>query len=144
MSLEDIYLDPFGNFELTANGDVRTVKDQKCLRQDVGHRLMTPTGDLWLHLLYGAGLQRHIQNDNTDMNRLELIQDIRLGIKQDELVDPESIEVTINSWERNSISILASYLPSEEVISGIDEAERADIVITITQDGISIQGGESS
>lgn len=143
MLLEDILLDENGNFVVAANGDMETVSGDNCLLQDVRHRLLTFPGDLWTDTEYGAGIQRYIQAEDTEMNRLELQQRIKTRIAMDTRIDQESIKVTISSWERDKISIVLTFFPA--VYAFDDEGDvpedQADIVLTISQNGITFSGG---
>lgn len=129
--MEDILLDDDGNFVVAVDGDMETVTGLECLIQDVKHRLATFPGDLWLHREYGAEIPIYIQSVDTELNRLELAQVIRLAIQQDEKIDPESISITINSWERDYIEIKVSFKPVDNYNEDEVPATSADIIITI-------------
>lgn len=129
--MEDILLDDEGNFVIAVDGDMETVTGLECLVQDVKHRLATFPGGLWLHLKYGAEIPIYEQSLDTEMNRLELEQAIRLAIQQDEKVDPNSISVTINTWTRDQIEAQVSFSPAEGFNDDSTPATSADIIITI-------------
>jgi len=140
--MEDILLDDNGNFVLAADGDVETVVGLECLIQDVKHRLLTFPGDLWQHREYGVGIQAWNQAENTELNRLELAQAIRLGIARDERIDPESISVHITSWTRDAITVTITFRPTATAFDDDygDIPDQAAIVLTISQDGITFEG----
>ena len=140
--MEDILIDNEGNFVQAADGDAQTVSDYDCLVQDIKHRLLTYLGDLWLHEEYGCRIRDFIQAENNELNRLELEQMIRLTIKDEELINPESIRVSVNSWDREGITMKASFWPVDD-FEDIDTGAAPDaaaIVITIDQNGIGIEG----
>lgn len=136
-------MDDDGNFVVASNGDTETVSGDRCLLQDVKHRLLTYPGDLWTDSEYGAGVQRYIQAEDTEMNRLELKQQIKIRIAMDPRIDQESIKVTISSWERDKISVVLTFLPAVDAFDeeGDIPEDQADIVLTISQNGITFSGG---
>lgn len=140
--MEDILIDNEGNFVQAADGDTQTVLDYRCLIQDIKHRLLTYVGDLWLHQEYGCRIRDFIQADNSEINRLELEQMIRLTIRDEELIDPESVRVSVKSWNREGITISAGFWPVEdfEDINTGAAPRDAAIIITIDQTGIGIGG----
>ncbi|TEB09133.1 DUF2634 domain-containing protein [Pelotomaculum propionicicum] len=142
--LEDILLDDDGNFLPAADGDAATVKNADCLLQDVKHRLLTYPGDLWSHPEYGVGLQRYHQAEDTEINRLELKQLIKMRLSDDERINLSSLTVSINSWTRDAISIEVSFIPASTAFNEKAAKSQATIILTITQDGISFSGGSGS
>lgn len=136
--MEDLMLDEEGNFVAAADGDAETVTEIDCLAQDVKHLLLTYPGDLWTDEEYGAGLQQFIQAEDTDLNRLEIEQVVKLAIAEDDRVDPESIKVLIMSWERDRIKLAVSIWPKLGYEED-DNLEEAAIVLTITQEGIMFE-----
>lgn len=138
--MEDIKLED-GNFVIAANGDIATVTGLDCLIQDICHRLMTFPGDLWLHLKYGSKIGLYVQAENTDLNRLELEQEIRLVLMQEEKIDPESIKVNITGWTRETIMIKALVTPVQDYDDETEEAAaQAAIEIKISQGSIEVTG----
>lgn len=139
--MEDILLDENGNFVAAANGDMETVTDRECLIQDVKHRLLTFPGDLWTDKKYGTGIQRYIQAEDTELNRLELQQRIKTRLSKDIRIDSESISAKVTSWERNKIIVRTTFLPAGSFDEdGEVPAASADIVLIISQDGIMFGG----
>lgn len=142
--VEDIMLDQDGNFVAAADGDMETVRDNECLVQDLQHEAMTFPGDVWYDLTYGLGLQRYIKREDTELNRLELAQDIKVGFEKDSRVQKESVRTTVQTWALDAIKVQASFRPDSAAMEewdGIPE-EDASIIITIGQNGISL-GGEA-
>lgn len=140
--MEDILLDDDGNFVQAKDGDVETVQDLECVLQDAKHRIMTFPGDIWAHPDEGVGLQRFIQAEDTEINRLEIAQLIKTKLALDDRIDPLSIKVFISSWERDKINIRVTFLLVPTAFDDpeeIPETEQA-IVLTISQDGISLGG----
>jgi len=140
--MEDILIDSDGNFVATANGDVTTITGLPCLVQDISHRLMTYPGDLWLHGAYGSKIVQYIQSENNELNRLELEQEIRLALMQDEKIDPETIQVEIRSWDRETIYIRAIVTPVDDYNDDLTEEEAAQVAIEIkiSQGSIEVTG----
>jgi hypothetical protein len=141
--MEDIQLDEKGNFIRAANGDTKTVQDLYCLIQDVKHLLLTFPGDLWQHQQYGAGIQRFVQAEDTELNRLDFEQTIKLAVATDDRVEPESIRVEITSWTRETISVRVAFLPKEDAFDYVDDSvpeSQADFIITISANGIQLGG----
>lgn len=140
--MEDIMLDKDGNFVAAADGDMETVQDMDCLVQDVSHMLLTYPGDLWAHTDYGIGIQRYIQAEDTELYRLEISQLIRLGLAQDERIDADSIEVDIESLERDHITVKISFQASDGAFDSDEStAATASIVVSITANGLTVEGG---
>jgi hypothetical protein len=140
--MEDILLDDNGNFVVAGDGDVETVVDLECIIQDVKHRLLTFPGDLWQHRDYGIGVQAFLHQEDTELNRLHLEQVIRMGVAQDDRVDPESIKVSITSWTRDQITVGVAFRPATSAFDDYGEIpeEQAAIVLTISQEGITFGG----
>jgi hypothetical protein len=141
--MEDILLDDNGNFVAAAGGDCETVKDQYCVLQDVKHLLLTFPGDLWAHADYGAGIQIFAHQEDTELNRLELEQLIRLALANDDRIDTDSIKVEVLSWERDRITVTVSFRLTDTALEsdyGSVPEEQADIVLTISQEGIAFGG----
>ncbi len=140
--MEDILLDDDGNFVAAANGDMDTVSDRACLIQDVKHRLITFPGDLWTDKEYGVGIQWFINAEDSELNRLELRQRIKTGIAKDIRVESGSIGTQILSWDKDKISVQISFLPSSSALEedGGISADRADIVLIISQEGVKFGG----
>lgn len=135
-------LDDAGNIVLAADGDAATITGLDCLVQDIRHRLITFPGDLWLHLMYGSRIPLYIQAENTELNRLELEQEIRLALMQDEKIDPETIQIEITGWTRELITIKAAIEPAEDYDEdqSEEEAAQAAIEIKIGQGSIEVTG----
>lgn len=139
--MEDILLDDAGNFVIAADGDAATVYGAECLIQDIRHRLMTFPGDLWLHLMYGSKIPLYIQSVDTELNRLELEQEVYFTLRQDEFIDPDSIDIKLVERTRETIRILATVriATSLENASG-QMVEEAHIEIKIAQGSIEVNG----
>jgi len=131
-------LDEKGNFVAAADGDAETVDGIDCLAQDVKHLLLTFPGDLWTNEDYGVGLQQFIQAEDTELNRLEIEQMIKMALAEDDRIDPESIKVSFISWERDKIKLAVSIWPKQGYEEADDPAEAA-VVLTITQEGITFE-----
>ncbi|WP_051273252.1 GPW/gp25 family protein [Desulfotruncus alcoholivorax] len=140
--MEDLMLDAQGNFVVAADGDAETVTDLDCLIQDAKHLLLTFPGDLWAHEDYGVGLQFFIQTENTELNRLELEQTIKNRLSQDERIKKESISVEISSWDLQRIKITVLFSPTDDAFNDEqDIPQEVAIVLLVSQEGISIEGG---
>lgn len=137
--MDDLRLSKEGNFALSSDGDAAIVSGIDCLIQDIKHRLITYPGDLWLHPEYGSELRHFLQSTDDEMTRLELQQVIYLALKDDELIDPESITVSVINISRESIRVVVTFAPSDTFetedapISG-----EVSIVLAISQNGIII------
>lgn len=141
-TVEDIMLDNQGGFVTASDGDVQTVRGAQCIAQDVRHRLETFPGDLWVHLTYGAGLQYYLSAEDSDVNRQELEQTIRMELKKEVYVKPGSVRVSIQTWERDVIRVAVTFDIDVEKLdsSAAPSAETASIVLTISQTGIEYGG----
>ncbi len=140
--VEDIMLDEGGNFVVASTGDMETVQGTGCVVQDVRHRLATFPSDLWAHLTYGAGLQYFINVEDSDLNRQELEQVIRMELKKEEYVKQSSVQVGIETWERDVIRVVVIFDINVEALDSSAETstETASIVLTISQTGIEFGG----
>jgi phage baseplate assembly protein W len=138
--MEDILLDDEGNFVAAADGDAATVSGARCIVQDVRHLLATHPGGLWAHPEYGVGLQRFLHAEDSELNRLELRQLIRLRLAEDERVKPGSVDVRVESWERDRIRISVRFEVAPGALAPSEErASEAQIVLTVSQEGTSFE-----
>lgn len=136
-------LDEEGNFVVASSGDMETVQDARCVVQDVRHRLDTFPGDLWAHLTYGAGLQYYINAEDSDVNRQELEQTIRMELKEEEYIKQGSVQVGIETWDRDVIRVVVTFNIDTEALGSSAGAptETASIILTISQTGIEMEFG---
>lgn len=102
------------DFITLPTGDVETVDGRKCLLQDIRHRLITPRGDLWAHPEYGVRVYEFLQDEDTEINRLDLQQMIAGEIEQDPRVVPGSASVEVISWDRDRIRLRATFQPVDD------------------------------
>lgn len=98
-----------GDLSVSPAGDLAVVSGRACLAKDLKHRLMTPKGALWCHPDYGVDIYRHLQQDGTEVNRLDLLQSVQAAMESDPRV--ERSEAEIADWFRDRIVIRARAYP---------------------------------
>lgn len=100
-----------GDLLTVPTGDVQVAAERSCLVQDLQLALSTPRGSLWCHASYGMDIYKYLHTDNTEINRLEFVQDIRRVIESDPRVLTGSTIVNVVDWDLHSIRFTASCEP---------------------------------
>lgn len=77
--------------------DVDLVSGNDCLIQDIRNKLLTYFGTLFYDKKYGSGLLKYIQAEKNDITLRQIKQDIRITLKEDERIDPNSIKVSFDT-----------------------------------------------
>jgi hypothetical protein len=126
----DIMIDGEGNFVSAPDGDMEIVYGYSCLVQEIKNEMMTQPGELFYDENYGFGLLDFIQAQDTEINRLELTQRIRIKIAEKEFVDPNSVNVDIKEWDLSSIILLTSFRVSDKSIQlNINISDRVNVEV---------------
>lgn len=128
--MTDIMLDDDGNFVSASNGDIKTVSGFEWLLQEIKHEMMTYPGDLFYDSEYGFGLLDFLHRRGTELDRIELEQRIREKLLRKQFIDIESIQVNINDWNMNKVSLGTFF-------SGYDK--NIEMNIEIESNGIHIE-----
>ena len=84
-----------------------------CLYQNIALEAITQPGDLFYDPSFGWGLYDFIQSEDTELNRLEIMQRARLGLQKREVILPESISINVD-FDDDVIRLLCSFQFSEE------------------------------
>ena len=126
----DIAVSDGGDMLTQPTGDVQLVSGRECLMQAIMLRLGTPRGGLVWHPEYGCDAIQMLQSDDNDANRTEL----QLILQEAALEDPrvDSVEVTVESWEREDIRVRVELWPID------DEDNPLNLVLGFGADGVEV------
>lgn len=94
-----------GDLVVLPTGDAGLVSGEACLLQDIRHRLLTPRGSLWTHPEYGLDSYRFLKAEDSEMERLDLVQAIEAEVAKDPRVQPGSVRAAVRSWSLNGITV---------------------------------------
>lgn len=96
LSDTDIRLDDTWQLTQAADGDAPACSGLDCLYQNIALEAETQKGSLFYDPDFGWSLYDLIQAEDTELNRLELIQRARSGLGKREVIRPESIVVQVS------------------------------------------------
>ena len=113
-------------------GDVQSVTGRLCLEQDLVNELSTPLGDLWCHEWYGFDYYRFLHLENTEINRLDLLQELGKVIERNTRVKPCSVKAQLVIWDLDRIKLKASCVP-------ITGGNPINLVIEYSQTGVQAE-----
>lgn len=109
----DIRLNDEWQLTQAADGDAPLCSGLDCLYQNIALEAITQPGDLFYDPSFGWGLYDFIQSEDTELNRLEIMQRARLGLQKREVILPESISINVD-FDDDIIRLLCSFRFSEE------------------------------
>lgn len=92
----DIRLDDRLQLTRATDGDAPLVTGADCLFQNILLEALTQEGDLWYDPTFGWSLYDFLQEEDSELNRLEISQRTRLKLTKREAVVPETISVGID------------------------------------------------
>ena len=92
----DIRLDDDWQLTQAADGGTPLCSGLECLYQNIALEAITQPGDLFYDPSFGWGLYDFIQSEDNELNRLEIMQRVRLGLQKREIILPESIKISMD------------------------------------------------
>lgn len=104
----DICLDDRWQLTQATDGDAPLCSNLDCLYQNIALEAVTQPGDVFYDPEFGWGLYDFIQTDDTELNRLEIMQRARLGLQKREVILPDSIEISVY-FDEDIIRLLCSF-----------------------------------
>ncbi|MGD9809632.1 MAG: baseplate assembly protein [Deferribacterales bacterium] len=107
--VKDIYVDENLTPAVTAQGEVLMVSGVQVILQDIALRLKTPLGSLFYDEEFGSLLYLFKNDENTAVNRQAIIAEIENRIDLDTRVIPLSVSASVISWDKEGISVSASF-----------------------------------
>ncbi len=109
----DIELDNYGNFILSATGDLTVVDAERCLIQSVKHRFLTPKGNLFYDPEFGFDVYKYLHSDSDELTKLEFMEEVKEQLRMEPRIREGSENCEILSWNENSIVFKVSFVPIE-------------------------------
>lgn len=111
--LSDIELND-GDFVITTDGDIRLLSGVECIIQDIKNELKTHIGNLFYDKEYGGEIIEFINEKDSYINRIELLQKIEDVLYKNEMIDPDTVECFIKEWSLNGIAIRVLFAINEK------------------------------
>ena len=102
------------DLKVSATGDVKLVSGRACLAQDILNALMTPKGSLLWHPEYGFDIYKYVKKENSAINRLQFVQEVKTTVEADPRVQPGHTRVEVLTWNLRLIRFKVSALPINE------------------------------
>ena len=99
------------DLKVSATGDVKLVSGRACLAQDILNALMTPKGSLLWHPEYGFDIYKYVKKENSAINRLQFVQEVKATVEADPRVQPGHTKVEVLTWNLRLIRFKVSALP---------------------------------
>lgn len=120
----DIRLDDEWQLTQAADGDAPICSGLDCLYQSIALEAVTQRGDVFYDQDFGWGLYDFIQEDDTELNRLEIMQRARLGLQKREVILPDSIKISVD-FDEDTIRLYCSFR-----FDGEDENRTLNVIVS--------------
>lgn len=104
----DIRLDDEWQLTQAADGDAPLCSELDCLYQNIALEAVTQPGDLFYDPSFGWGLYDFIQAEDSELNRLEIMQRARLGLQKREVILLDSIEISVD-FDEDKLRLCCSF-----------------------------------
>lgn len=120
----DIRLDDEWQLTQAADGDAPLCSRLDCLYQNIALEVVTQPGDVFYDPSFGWGLYDFIQAEDSEINRLEIMQRARLGLQKREVILPDSIEISID-FDEDTLRLYCSFR-----FDGEDENRELNVIVS--------------
>lgn len=123
----DIRLNDEWQLTQAADGDAPLCSGLDCLYQNIALEAITQPGDLFYDPSFGWGLYDFIQSEDSELNRLEIVQRVQSKLRRREIILSETINVELDH-NGDTYRLTCSFR-----FNGEDDIRRLNIVIDSVQ-----------
>ena len=108
---KDILFDEEGDLVVSSSGDLETVSDLDCLKQDLRNRLETMPGDLYSHPDWGCSIRTMLGALSSNLNRALAVRYLRLAVLDDPRIRKETVQVIVREFNSEQKSFEIRFVP---------------------------------
>ena len=120
-----LYTDFDMSFELTANGDIRTLSDEGCIRQIIKNSVQMNSYDIPFNKWYAANIKNYLFEHPNKITESEIKNSIRDVLLLDPRLQDPQIEVSYsNDYQYCYINITVYVVILNKEINQVIELER--------------------
>ncbi len=130
---QDIALDPTGQAQVAANGELTLTEDVQTGVQDIALRLFTRLGTLFYDTEFGSLIHDWIHEESTPENRAAFEAEVTMRVEADPRVVLGTVSCRVLRWDENVLAaeVLWRFIDVDQPLNLVMQINKATLALVI-------------